>query len=127
MAELGVEHLIDVRVNIPYLEMPKVYAEHDVLVLPSAWEQFGMVVPEVMAHGLAVVASDCVGSRGCISPGLTGELFVTEERDDLARILRELVEDPERIVRMGREGRAFMERYASPQRTARMLEDLIGR
>ena len=125
VAELDVEHLVDLRVNVPYLTMSAVYAEHDVLVLPSAWEQFGMVVPEAMAHGLVVVASDCVGSRGCIFPGLTGELFVTDDRDDLARILRELVEDPERITRMGREGRAFMERYASPDRTARMLEDLI--
>ena len=125
--ELDVGHLVDLRVNVPYLEMSAVYAEHDVLVLPSAWEQFGMVVPEAMAHGVAVVASDCVGSRGCIVPGVTGELFVTDDRDDLARILRELVEAPERIARMGREGRAFMERHASPDRTARMLEGLLGR
>ena len=126
-AELGVGHLVDLRVNIPYLGMSAVYAEHDVLVLPSAWEQFGMVVPEAMAHGLVVVASDCVGSRGCIVPGVTGELFVTDDRDDLARILRELVEEPERIERMGREGRSFMERYASPGWTAERLEELIGR
>ena len=125
--ELNIQHLVEVRVNIPYREMPAFYAGHDLLVLPSFREQFGMVVPEAMAHGLAVVASDRVGSRGCIVPGVTGQLFVTDDRDDLARVLRELAGDPETIARMGREGRAFVERHASPDRTAGMLEALIGR
>jgi glycosyltransferase involved in cell wall biosynthesis len=123
--ELDVAHLVEVRVNVPFLAMPAVYAEHDLLVLPSAWEQFGMVVPEAMAHGLAVVASDCVGSRGCIVPGVTGELFATHDRDDLARILGELVAEPSRTEAMGRAGRAFIEEHASPDRTARLLEALL--
>ena len=126
VAELDVAHLVDIRVNVPFLAMPEVYAEHDLLVLPSAWEQFGMVVPEAMAHGLAVVASDCVGSRGCIVPGVTGELFATRDRDDLARILGELVADPGRIEEMGRAGRAFIEEHASPDHTARLLEGLLA-
>jgi len=125
IAEGDVAHLVDIRVNVPYREMPAVYDEHDLLVLPSAWEQFGMVVPEAMAHGLAVVASDCVGSRGCIVPGVTGELFVTADRDDLARVLRELVEDPGRIARMGAAGREFIGTHAGPEVAARQLEQLI--
>ena len=124
--DLDIAHLVDIRVNVPYLDMPSVYDEHDVLVLPSAWEQFGMVVPEAMAHGLAVVASDCVGSRGCILPGTTGELFLTDDRQDLARVLRELVEDPERIARMGTAGRAFISAFAGPRIAAERLERLLG-
>ena len=125
IVELDVAHLVEIRVNVPYLDMPSVYDEHDLLVLPSAWEQFGMVVPEAMAHGLAVVASDCVGSRGCIVPGRTGELFLTDDRDDLARVLRELVEDPGRITRMGTEGRNFIRTHADPEVAAERLEGLF--
>lgn len=125
--DLGIAHLVDVRVNVPYLGMPAVYDEHDVLVLPSAREQFGMVVPEAMAHGLAVVASDCVGSRGCIVPGVTGMLFDTQDRDDLSRTLRELVEHPERIEAMGAAGRDLIVQHASPQVTALRLEALLER
>lgn len=126
VAELGIEHLVTIRRNVPYLEMPGVYDTHDVLVLPSAWEQFGMVVPEAMAHGLAVVASDCIGSVGCVVPGVTGELFRVDDRDDLARRLRDLVGDPARIRHMGESGRDFITRHASPTVTAQRLEELLG-
>jgi glycosyltransferase involved in cell wall biosynthesis len=127
VVELGVSPLVVIRPNVPFLAMSDVYADHDVLVLPSAWEQFGMVVPEAMAHGLAVVASDCVGAIGCIVPGVTGELFRTPDRSDLARVLRELVADPERIARMGAAGRDFIIRHASPEVTALQLERLLAR
>jgi glycosyltransferase involved in cell wall biosynthesis len=123
--ELGIEQLVDVRVNVPHREMSALYSEHDLLVLPSAWEQFGMVVPEAMAHGLAVVASDCVGSRGCIVPGVTGELFATHNRDELARMLQGLIGDPARITEMGRAGRVFIEQHASPEVTAERIERLV--
>lgn len=84
----------DVRRGVPYRDMPAVYDAHDLLVLPSSREQFGMAVPEAMAHGLAVIASDCVGSVGCIVPGVTGELFRATDRDELGRVLRALVHDP---------------------------------
>ena len=123
--ELQVAHLVTVSVNVPYWEMSAVYGSHDLLVLPSAWEQFGMVVPEAMAHGLAVIASDIVGSRGCISPGVTGELFATHDRDDLARALRRTVEEPGRAAALGAAGRDFMCRHASPDLTAHRIEMLI--
>jgi glycosyltransferase involved in cell wall biosynthesis len=123
--QLDVTRLVDIRVNVPHREMTEVYDDHDVLVLPSAWEQFGMVVPEAMAHGLAVIASDRVGSRGCIVPGVTGELFATDDRDDLARALKALVEDPDRLAAMGRAGRRFIERHGSPAVTADRIERLL--
>jgi len=127
IAELGSGLDVTVRTNVPYLEMAAVYAEHDLLVLPSSREQFGMAVPEAMAHGLAVIAADCVGSVGCIVPGETGELFRTADQTDLARILGELVRDPERIDRMGAAARRFIEDHASPAVTGGRIEALLVR
>jgi glycosyltransferase involved in cell wall biosynthesis len=118
---------VDVQLNVPYLAMSAVYGAHDLLVLPSSREQFGMAIPEAMAHGLAVVASDCVGAVGCIVPGVTGELFRTPARADLARVLRELADHPERISRMGAAGREFIIHHASPEVTAERLERLLQR
>ena len=117
----------DVRLGVSYREMPAVYDAHDLLVLPSSREQFGMAVPEAMAHGLAVIASDCIGSVGCIVPGVTGELFRATDRDELGRVLRALVHDPQRIARMGAAGREFIVRHGSPDVTAAMLERLLQR
>jgi len=122
---LDVPHLVSVRLNVPYTSMTEVFATHDLLVLPSAREQFGMVVPEAMAHGLAVIASDGVGSKGCIVPGVTGELFAGDDRNDLVRVLRALVDEPERIAGMGAAGREFIIRHASPSVTARHIEGLL--
>lgn len=127
IAEFDVKRLVDVRLNVPYVEMPSVYAEHDVLVLPSAKEQFGMVVPEAMAHGLVTVVSDRVGSIGCIVPGETGELFRTDERSHLALVLDRLTQDPDRIERMGRAARDFVEQHATPEVTAALLEKCLAR
>lgn len=57
---------------------------------------------------------------------MTGELFATADRDDLARALGTLVADPGRIEAMGRAGRAFIEEHASPDVTARLLEGLLA-
>jgi glycosyltransferase involved in cell wall biosynthesis len=116
------EGAITVRMNIPHRAMGPVYAAHDVLLLPSLVEQFGMVVPEAMAHGLAVVASDVVGARGCIVPGETGLLFPVADEAAFVAAVRRLVAEPRLAVEMGDAGRAFVTRFASPDVTAEALE-----
>ena len=122
VSEFELGELVDIQVNRPYRTMGELYAAHDVLVLPSAWEQFGMVVPEAMAHGMAVIASDCVGSVGCIVPDVTGKLFRTDSLDDLAGALAWCAAHPEEVTRMGAAGRAFIEEHASPALTAELIE-----
>src|SRR5207244_3025893 len=43
-------------------ELPRAYAAADVLVLPSEFEPWGLVVNEALNFGLAVIASDRVGA-----------------------------------------------------------------
>ncbi len=125
--EHGAEPLVDIRLNVPFADMPAIYAAHDLLVLPSAKEQFGMAVPEAMSQGLAVVASDVVGCRGVILPDVTGVLFPVDDRAALGRALSGLVSDPARIRRMGAAGRDFIEAHGSSEVTAAMIERLIER
>ncbi len=79
---------------VPSTEMPAVYRQFDVLVLPSRtrpnWkEQFGRVLIEAMACGVPVVGSDSgaipevIGDAGLIFP----EGDVTALRDCLAAIM----------------------------------------
>jgi glycosyltransferase involved in cell wall biosynthesis len=72
--------------HVPHREMSKLYADHDVFILPArdsyrfgrmvGAEQFGFALVEAMACGLAVVASDSgaipevVGDRNWICPQL---------------------------------------------------------
>jgi glycosyltransferase involved in cell wall biosynthesis len=69
--------------------LPEVYRSADLLVLPSDYEPFGVVVNEAMLCGCAVAASDRVGARhDLIRSGETGFIFPCGNVDTLAEILR---------------------------------------
>ncbi|MCP5560747.1 MAG: glycosyltransferase family 4 protein [Verrucomicrobiaceae bacterium] len=54
-------------------QLPGAYRQHDCLVVPSRYDGWGMVVPEGLAAGLPVIASDCMGSAlDLIRPTLNG-------------------------------------------------------
>jgi glycosyltransferase involved in cell wall biosynthesis len=89
-AELGVADLLDLRAELPYAEMPALYARASCLVLASlpVWfweEQFGMVLAEAVAAGLPVIAA----ASGAIPEVLRGEapLFPPGDWTELARLL----------------------------------------
>ncbi len=116
--------LVTVRFDVPYDEMEAVYAEHDLLVAPARNEAFGMVVPEAMVYGLAVVASSGVGAHSCVVPGETGVVFDEGDIDSLAGALRDLITDPGRIGDMGGRGRAVATSQLSPDSCAARIEEL---
>ena len=78
------------------------YRAADVLVVPSRYEPFGMVVLEGMLHGLPIVAGDVGGPAEIVEHGRTGLLFPPRDAKALARALGRLVEHPEEGRRMGR-------------------------
>jgi glycosyltransferase involved in cell wall biosynthesis len=91
-AELGVAERVEFRREVPYAQMPSIYARASCLVLASlpTWfsdEQFGMVLVEAMSAGLSVVAS----TTGAIPEVLSGNgsLFAPGDWIGLARVLEE--------------------------------------
>jgi glycosyltransferase involved in cell wall biosynthesis len=68
----------------------------DFLVVPSLWgETFCMVIQEAQAVGVPVIASN-LGALNRIRDGEDGRLFEAGNSDDLARVMRDLVEHPEK-------------------------------
>ncbi len=93
---LKISHRVQFIGQIPSVNMPAQYHQLDVFVLPSLtrpnWkEQFGRVLTEAMASGVAVIGSD----SGAI-PGVIGEAGVVVPEGDagaLAHILNQLQQD----------------------------------
>jgi glycosyltransferase involved in cell wall biosynthesis len=73
-------------------EVPELIAAHDVVLVPSVAEPFGLVAVEAIASGRWVVASDVGGLRDIVRDGINGTLVAD---DDFAGALARVPEyDP---------------------------------
>lgn len=69
------------------------YRTHDVLVLPSTYEGFGMVVLEAMSQRLPVISTPVGCAPALIRDGETGLLVRPRSADELAAAMRRLLDD----------------------------------
>jgi glycosyltransferase involved in cell wall biosynthesis len=70
------------------------YHSADVLVLPSDYEPWALVVQEAMAAGLPVVASDVVGAaHELVTDGVSGRIFAAGDCNSLRQALEEITRD----------------------------------
>jgi glycosyltransferase involved in cell wall biosynthesis len=68
-----------------------VYRQVDVVVVPSLYEAWGLVVHEGLAYGLAVITSDQVGSADdLIDVGVNGLVVPARSPEALAEAMRRL-------------------------------------
>lgn len=79
------------------------YQAADVLVVPSRYEPFGMVVLEGMLHALPIIACDSGGPGEILEHDHTGLLFPPKDRDRLTAHIIALVQNPTLRSRLGRE------------------------
>jgi glycosyltransferase involved in cell wall biosynthesis len=81
--------------------LPPVYVASDLLVLPSDYEPFGLVVNEAMICGCPAVVSDRVGAKyDLVREGVTGSVFPCGDVDALAATMRSLLTDRPRLAKM---------------------------
>ena len=81
---LGLDQgFLELRSNLPILELAQLYRESTVFVLPSiGLESFGNVLVEAMASGCPVVGTDLPGPRGLILSGASSSVGIVVPRND---------------------------------------------
>jgi len=93
-----------------WLELEDLIGEYStarLAVVPSFFEGFGFPASEAMACGLPVVASAAGALPEVVGPdGHAGRLVPTRDPQAMAAAIAELLADPERLARMGRNARA---------------------
>lgn len=76
---------------IIFPELINFYKSSDVLVLPSNYEPWGLVVNEAMINGLPVIVSSKVGCRAdLVSNNLTGYIFESENINELSECMNRI-------------------------------------
>ncbi len=72
---------------IPPEKIPARLAKADLLVLPSRWDGWGVVVNEAFSVGLPVIVSDSCGASDLVNSDLNGYVFRSGDADDLRACL----------------------------------------
>ncbi len=105
------------------------YQAADVLVYPSSYDAFGMVVAEAMASGLPVVAGRNIGAAEWIEHGKNGLLCDAGDRASLGSALSKLSGNPPGAVSMGSAARETVLRHtwdACARSTLAVYEEVCG-
>lgn len=93
---------------VPEADKPKLYHQADVVVLPSIKEGFGMTLTEAGASGLPVIGNNHSSIKEIIQNGKTGFLAKTNDVDDWANKLLQLIKSPQLCLKMGEQGQKFI-------------------
>jgi glycosyltransferase involved in cell wall biosynthesis len=131
IGEHGLEGRVTLEGALTHAELPEAYACADAVVVPSVQDSSGdrdglpNVVLEAMACARPVVASD-ISAVGCaVSDGETGLLVPPADASALADALRRLAARPSLRERLGRGGRARVERDYEVGRCTERLYQLL--
>ncbi|MGP4715555.1 glycosyltransferase family 4 protein [Psychrobacter sp. T6-6] len=94
-------------------DMPSVFRNTNLVVLPSYREGLPKVLIEAAACGRAVITTDVPGCRDAIEADKTGLLVPVKDPNALAHAIEKLVTESELRVQMGIAGRQLAEREFS--------------
>ena len=86
-------------------ELAAAYASADVFVFPSTTDTFGNVVIEAQASGVPVIVSDTGGPKELVEENVNGVVTKSHDVEDLARAIRDLVNDKRKRCQMSRQAR----------------------
>jgi glycosyltransferase involved in cell wall biosynthesis len=95
-------------------ELPALYASADILVLPSEYEAFGLVVNEAFACGLPAAVSTACGCVGdLVVEGATGYTFAPGDVQALATVLESIACDRDRLQLLREGARARIQTWGT--------------
>ncbi len=97
----------------------------DVLVLPSFWEGFGIVLIEAMAAGKPVVTTRTSNMPEIVTDKKDGFLIPPGDEDSLTKVLINLIEKPELKKEMGRLGQKKVQKQFTLEKMVDQTEDFF--
>lgn len=97
----------------------------DMLVLPSLWEGFGIVLIEAMAAGKPTITTNVSSMPEIVVDGETGRLVPVNDVSALSTAMNELLADPTNATRWGENGRRRVVKHFTIERTIDHLEKVF--
>lgn len=88
--------------TLPHAQILEQMRQHDVLLLPSLFEGFALVIHEAISQGLPVIATANTGACESVRDGQEGFIVPIRSSRAIASRLQQLVVDRERLAAMRR-------------------------
>jgi starch synthase len=86
--------------TLPHPQILEQMRQHDVLLFPTLFDGFGLVIPEALSQGLPVIATTHSGAPECIRDGIEGFLVPIRDSCAIAERLQQLVDHPDQLAAM---------------------------
>jgi len=97
---------------LPGREVAKLYDTHDLFVLPTRIEGFGIVFAEALARGLPCIGRDNFAMPEIIQPPRYGSLLDGDDPDELAKLITEALGDDDLYRRCADDAEATRAYYS---------------
>jgi glycosyltransferase involved in cell wall biosynthesis len=91
-------------------DVSRLYRNSHIVILPSYREGIPRSLIEACASGRAIITTDAIGCKECVDEGVNGLKVKVKDSKNLALAIENLINEPEKIVRMGNESRLKAER-----------------
>ncbi len=88
--------------SLPHQEVLKLMREHDVLIFPSLFEGFGLVITEAMAQGTPVITTDRTAGPDVIKDNENGWLIEAGRTEKLIEAVENILLHPALVANAGR-------------------------
>ncbi|HLP88549.1 MAG TPA: glycosyltransferase family 4 protein [Nostocaceae cyanobacterium] len=110
---------------VDYGSVGAYFQNADVFVLPSLEDTWGMVVLEAMVFERPILCSQWVGAKEMIVDGVNGFIFNPKEPEELAKLMRRFIDNPDLIAQMGKESKNLISQH-TPTAAAKFMMEVIS-
>lgn len=107
-------------------DIPNIMRTIDLLILPSVWEGFGIVLIEAMAAEKPCVTTNISSMPEIVIDGKTGYVVPPKDADKLSDAIINLIRDPLKSKKMGSEGKKVVRAKFTLQKMIDQYEQLFS-
>jgi len=103
-------------------DLPEIYSQADIFVLPSLNEGMSNTILEALASGLPIIATDTGGTKELLTDGKNGFIIKMKDSQDISEKIKRLIINKDLLVTMGRVSRKVAENFSWQKVADRYLE-----